>query len=52
MNLDDELNWKEWTMPKTEWNRKANISDGETPAFPVGMAAWEEVNALVSLHCA
>lgn len=42
MNLADELNWKEWIMLKADWNQKSNLNDGETPAFPVGMAACED----------
>lgn len=39
MSLDDELNWKEWIMLKTDWNQKSNLNDSEAPGFPVGMAA-------------
>lgn len=42
MSLDDELNWKEWIMLKTDWNQKSNLNDGKAPGFPVGMAAGKD----------
>lgn len=42
MSLDDELNWKEWIMLKSDWNQKSNLNGGEAPGFPVGMAACKD----------
>lgn len=39
LSLDEELNRKDWIMPKTDWSQKSLRNDRTASSIPGGLAA-------------